>query len=36
MTWLSWVPETAAKGAVLLAVAWFAARALRHQQLGIG
>src|SRR5688572_1706010 len=29
MTWLSWVPDTAWKGALLLAVAWIAARLLQ-------
>ena len=31
MTWLSWFPDTAWKGAVLLSAAWLAARALRRQ-----
>ncbi|HKS05095.1 MAG TPA: HEAT repeat domain-containing protein [Gemmatimonadaceae bacterium] len=31
MTWLAWFPETALKGAVLLAVAWLATRLLQKQ-----
>ena len=31
MTWLSWFPETAWKGAVLLAAAWLATRLLQKQ-----